>query len=130
MRSLVVLLLAVAPMAAPVAASPIFGNGFEACCTVGGTVAGLAGSGLVLRLEAGAVAETRPIAANGAYRFQAVLEPGVDYAVSITSQPASGPACNVLHANGVMPPTSVSDVDVVCSDALLWDTGQWGESWH
>lgn len=130
MRQLAVLLLALVPMAAPVSAAPIFGNGFEACCTVGGTVAGLAGGGLVLRLDSGAVVETQPITSNGAYRFQAVLPPGAGYAVSIASQPVSGPPCHVLHASGDMPPMPVTDVDVGCSDGLRWNTGVWGEAWQ
>lgn len=132
MRPVAVLLLALAPVAAPAwaGASPIFGNGFEACCTVGGTVTGLSGSGLVLQLVAGAVVESLPVASNGGYRFKAVLAPGAGYAVSIVGQPAPGPACHVLRASGTMPPAPVSDVDVACSDGLRWDIGAWGESWQ
>lgn len=130
MRPVTVLLLALAPIAAPATASPIFGNGFEACCTVGGAVAGLADGGLVLRLDSGAVVETLPIPSNGGYRFQAVLSPGAGYAVSIDSQPVSGPTCHVLRASGVVPPAPVTDVDVACSDGLRWDTGLWGEGWQ
>jgi hypothetical protein len=130
MRPVAALLLALAPMVAPASASPIFGNGFEACCTVGGSVAGLADGGLVLRLESGAMLETQPITANGGYRFQTVLPPGAEYAVNIESQPVSGPACHVLRASGIMPSVSVTDVDVACSDGLRWDTGLWDEAWQ
>ena len=130
MRPVTVLLLALAPMAAPAMASTVFHDGFEACCTVGGAVAGLVDGGLVLRLDAGAVVETLPITSNGRYRFQAVLPPGAEYAVSVGSQPASGPSCHVLRASGVMPPAPVNDVDVACSDGLRWDTGVWGEAWQ
>ena len=116
--------------AGPAAASTLFSDGFEACCTVGGTVRGLAGSGLVLRLQAGAVDESLAIDTDGGYRFSAALGVGVAYAINVQAQPAAGPACRVLNAGGSMPAAPVRDVDIVCSEALLWDDGDWGEDWQ
>lgn len=54
---------------------------------VGGTVSGLAGSGLVLRLNA----QDLPITQNGAFEFPSLVAEGSTYAVSVRTQPL-GPA--------------------------------------
>lgn len=135
MRSLVVptLLGAVLSGAMPVSAQGadlIFQNGFEACCTVGGMVSGLAGSGLVLRLNAGAVTEDRPIFGNGAWNFTTPLGPGIGWSVHVQNQPASGPQCQVTNASGTMGATPVTNIAVHCGGFLQWDAGNWGELWQ
>ena len=65
-----------APDAAIDAAPPTF--------TVGGSVTGLAGTGLVLRLDGADLA----IASNGAFSFPGSLADGANYLVTIGSQPS------------------------------------------
>jgi hypothetical protein len=129
-RTLSCALLAVFAAAPATQATPIFGNGFEACCALGGTVSGLSGSGLVLRLSAGGVDEERAIAANGPYQFTSVVDAGIAYSVSVLSQPPSGPSCSISNASGVMPAGNVDNVNVSCADGLVWDVGVWGDPWQ
>ncbi len=108
----------------------IFSDGFEACCTVGGTVAGLAGSGLVLRLTAGAAVEDRAIAGNGSWRFATPLAEGAAYTVGVQAQPASGPQCRIVNPAGTMGHAHIEDIAVHCGDSLQWDAGNWGQLWQ
>jgi hypothetical protein len=110
--------------------APVFADGFEACCTVGGTVSGLAGRGLTLRLAAGALNEDRAIAADGAFTFAAALAPGVEWTVGVQTQPSSGPPCLPSNASGTMGSVPVIDVAVHCAASLHWDSGKWGDLWQ
>lgn len=132
MASLALVLLAAASFGARAQASDrIFANGFDPCCRIGGTVSGLAGSGLALHLAAGAVSENLPTAGNGLYDFAASVPTGTAYTVSIGSQPA-GQACTVANATGTMGTEPVDNVDVSCGvvPALIWDQGDWGQDWQ
>lgn len=82
--------------------------------TIGGSVSGLTGAGLVLSLNAGA--QTLPIAANGAFTFPTALASGSSYAVTVQTQP-SGPAqsCTVASGNGTVGGANVIDVVVTCA---------------
>ena len=84
--------------------------------TIGGTVSGLAGTGLVLSLNAGA--QTLPIAANGAFTFPTALPSGASYAVTVQTQP-SGPAqtCVVTSGTGTVGGANVTSVSVACTTA-------------
>ena len=64
--------------------------------TVGGTVSGLAGSGLVLRDNGG---DNLAVSANGAFTFATPLNSGTAYSVTFRAQPAN-PAQTCLVANG------------------------------
>lgn len=109
----------------------IFANGFDPCCQIGGTVSGLTGSGLALHLDAGAVSEDLPIAANGLYQFAASVPTGTAYTVSVGSQP-TGQNCHVANATGTIGSNDVDNVDVACGaiPALIWDQGDWGQDWQ
>ena len=64
--ALSILVLGLAGAAEPAcAADRIFTDGFEPCCTLGGEVSGLTGTGLVLHLAAAAISEDKPVTANG-----------------------------------------------------------------
>lgn len=82
--------------------------------TVGGTVSGLAGSGLVLQLNGGS---DLAIGANGGFSFPAIDE-GSAYEVTVSTQPA-GPAqtCTVEHGSGTLGSADVTDVAVACDNA-------------
>ncbi|HET7133667.1 MAG TPA: hypothetical protein VFJ95_15545, partial [Gammaproteobacteria bacterium] len=64
--------------------------------TIGGTVSGLAGSGLVLRNNGG---NDLTVAANGAFVFAGGLADGATYAVTVRTQP-SAPAQDCVVGNG------------------------------
>ena len=81
--------------------------------TVGGTVSGLAGSGLVLQDNAG---DDLNVAADGSFAFAAPVASGADYAVTVKNQPTDlSQTCSVNHASGKISDTAVNDVAVVCS---------------
>lgn len=115
----------------PAYAAPdrIFADGFEPCCQIGGTVSGLAGSGLVLQLDAGAIHESKPIAANGLYQFTSNVPTGTSFSLSISSQPG-GQTCSVTITGGTMGSSDLSNADVVCGGNLHWNQGNWGEPWN
>ncbi|MFO0679870.1 MAG: fibrinogen-like YCDxxxxGGGW domain-containing protein [Polyangiaceae bacterium] len=80
---------------------------------VGGTVAGLVGSGLVLQNDGG---DDLPVNANGGYGFATTLRPGDGYAVTVGTQPTNPwQTCTVANASGTMPAAAVENVDVTCS---------------
>ena len=80
--------------------------------TVGGTVNGLVGSALVLRLNGG---NPLLIGANGAFVFTQPLDDLGAYAVTIAQQP-TGPtqACTLTNANGTLAGSDVTNVVVNC----------------
>jgi subtilisin-like proprotein convertase family protein len=79
--------------------------------TVGGTVTGLPGAGLVLQLNGGAGLS---IVADGTFTFPTPVTAGSVYGVTILAQPATG-SCAVLKGAGPMPPADVTNVAVDCS---------------
>jgi 6-phosphogluconolactonase (cycloisomerase 2 family) len=89
--------------------------------TVGGTVTGLQGSGLVLTNVA-AYAEvanppvsTLPVSANGAFVFPTPLASGAQYQVNVTTQPTNpSQTCVVDDGVGVIANASVS-LTVICA---------------
>ena len=112
----------------------IFANGFEPCCTLGGEVSGLSGSGLVLHLAAGIVSEDKTLVANGGqlqfYMFAETASPGTAYTVTITTQP-SGQVCTLSNASGSIASTPVDDINVACvagPPGLNWDDGSWDDA--
>lgn len=87
--------------------------------TVGGSVSGLAGSGLALHLDPGdgSNGEDLPVAAGAnAFAFATPVVAGSTYTVSLTAQP-SGPSqtCVLGNATGTMPDGNVSNVTVACT---------------
>jgi hypothetical protein len=81
--------------------------------TVGGSTTGLAGTGLVLRNNAG---DDLAIAANGNFTFGQALAAGAAYAVSIRSQP-NGPdqVCSLTGGSGNIAAANVTTVAVTCA---------------
>jgi hypothetical protein len=79
--------------------------------TVGGTVTGLAGTGLMLRLNGAEF----PITGNGAFSFPGSLADGANYLVTIASQPSCPQRlCVLSNAAGTIAGANVS-VPVTCS---------------
>ncbi len=82
--------------------------------TVGGTVSGLAGTGLVLSLNSGA--QTLGVSANGGFAFPTALTAGSTYAVTVQTQPgAPSQTCVVGNGSGTMANAAVTNVTVTCT---------------
>ena len=79
--------------------------------TVGGSVTGLVGGGLVLRNNAGNDL-TRD--ADGAFTFTTAVAAGGAYAVTIATQPANQ-TCTLANDSGVIAAANVSTVSVTCA---------------
>jgi large repetitive protein len=81
--------------------------------TVGGTISGLAGSGLVLQLNGGS--DLAPVA-NGTFTFTNTLANSAAYTVTVLSQPtAPAQSCTVTNASGSISAANVSNVQVACT---------------
>jgi len=82
--------------------------------TIGGTVSGLAGTGLVLQDNG---KDNLPISANGSFTFATPIIAGSAYSVTILSQP-SNPAQTCVASNGTgTATTNVTSVQVNCPPA-------------
>jgi hypothetical protein len=80
---------------------------------VGGTVSGLAGTGLVLQNSGG---DDKPVAVNGAFSFATLVASGSTYAVTVKTQPSSpSQTCTVANGNGTVAGASISGVAVTCT---------------
>src|SRR5882762_8831755 len=80
--------------------------------TVGGTVSGLTGSGLVLRNNGG---NDLAIGGNGAFTFTTPILSGATYAVTVSTQPTSpAQTCSVTSGSGTVGAGNVTNVGVVC----------------
>ena len=81
--------------------------------TIGGMVAGLSGSGLILKNNGG---DDVAIAASGAFTFAKGVQNGVAYSVTVATQP-SAPAqnCVVTNGSGSVRGANVTNVSVVCT---------------
>ncbi|MDH3672701.1 MAG: YCF48-related protein [Gammaproteobacteria bacterium] len=83
--------------------------------SVSGTVAGLAGSGLVLQNNGG---DDLAISGNGAFLFATPLADGDTYNVTVLSQPTSpAQTCSVTNGSGRSSGANVTNVSVNCVPA-------------
>ncbi|MGB5080336.1 MAG: hypothetical protein WBO23_06300 [Burkholderiales bacterium] len=78
--------------------------------TVGGTVSGLAGTGLVLQNNGG---DNLSVPAEGAFTFATPVVSGGTYNVAVFAQP-SGQACTVFDGSGSIGSANVASVSVAC----------------
>lgn len=82
--------------------------------TVGGSVAGLAGSGLSLLLNGGAALAV-PAGATS-FAFPGMVAPGSNYAVTVASHPTGpGQTCTVAGGSGTVGNGNVTSVAVTCT---------------
>jgi hypothetical protein len=80
--------------------------------TIGGTVSGLAGTGLVLQYNGG---DNLTIAANGSFTFSTAIADGASYNVAVLTQPsAPNQICSVTNATGTVAGANVTNVAVNC----------------
>jgi 6-phosphogluconolactonase (cycloisomerase 2 family)/uncharacterized protein YaiE (UPF0345 family) len=88
-------------------------GGTQASYTVGGTVMGLSGSGLVLANNAG---NNLAITGNGGFTFTNTAASGAGYNVTIQSQPVSpSQVCTVMNGVGTVGTVNVASVVVSCT---------------
>jgi hypothetical protein len=78
--------------------------------TLGGTVAGLTGSGLTLNNGT----DTVSISADGSFTFPTKVSDGAAYSVTVLTQP-SGQSCNVANGTNYVNGADVTSVTVTCS---------------
>jgi 6-phosphogluconolactonase (cycloisomerase 2 family) len=88
-------------------------DGHTVTYTVGGTVTGLSGLGLVLNSNFGG---DLAISASGSFTFSTRLPVGATFNVQVASQPTSPPAqyCQVANGTGTIPAANVMSVKVTC----------------
>jgi len=81
--------------------------------TVGGTVSGLAGTGLVLQDNGG---DNLAVTANGGFAFATALASGTTYAVTVKTQPTGlAQTCAVTNGSGTVGAANVTTVAVACT---------------
>jgi hypothetical protein len=81
--------------------------------TIGGTVEGLQGAGLVLRLNG---AYELPIASNGSFEFDAQLDSGSRYEATVAAHPSTPPqTCTVQGGSGTVGDANTRNVRVTCA---------------
>ena len=94
--------------------------------SIGGTVTGLTGTGLVLQTDAG---DVLPVSAAGAFIFYNQIGSGAGYTVTVRTQPSS-PAqnCVVTNGSGTVGTANVTSVAVACSTVAGYTVGGtvWG----
>jgi hypothetical protein len=102
--------------AGTVAGGPV---GLVASCvtntySVGGTVTGLTGTGLVLRDNGG---DDRSISADGSFTFVTPVASGATYNVTVATQPSSpAQSCVVSNGMGTISVLPVSGVTIACAN--------------
>lgn len=80
--------------------------------TVGGNIVGLEGTGLELQNNGG---DTLSIVANGAFAFVTPVSDGLDYSVTVFTQPTNpSQTCMVTNGNGTVTTANVTSVLVEC----------------
>lgn len=85
--------------------------------TVGGTVAGLNGAGLVLQNNNG---DDLPVNADGSFIFPTALLDENTYTVSILAQPTTASqTCSMANESGTLAGADVTDVSVSCIDDVI-----------
>ena len=81
--------------------------------TVGGSVSGMVGSGLVLKNSNG---DTYTVLQNGSFAFALQLKSGASYQVAVSTPPMSHPPqyCSVANASGTVSSADVTNITVTC----------------
>jgi hypothetical protein len=89
--------------------------------SIGGTVSGLTGSGLVLEDNG---FDMFPVSGNGSFTFATAIVTGGAYSVTVLTQP-SGPAqtCLVTNGSGTVGSANVTTVQVTCVAAATYTIG-------
>lgn len=81
--------------------------------TVGGTVSGLVGTGLVLQNNGGA---DLAVSANGSFAFVTSFATGTSYNVTVATQPSNpGQICTVANGSATIAGGNVTNIAVTCA---------------
>jgi 6-phosphogluconolactonase len=92
------------------------GGGGTATYSIGGTVSGLTGSGLVLQDNGG---DDFAVTGTGAFTFATSLDGSATYSVTIKTQPSSpAESCAVSNGSGTLAAANVTNVSVTCAAAF------------
>jgi hypothetical protein len=83
--------------------------------TVGGSISGLAGTGLVLQNN-GSNATT--VTANGSFTFSNTMTTGSVYRISVQTQPA-GQSCSIANGTGTVNGANSTNISVSCVNVTL-----------
>jgi len=85
--------------------------------TIGGSVSGLVGSGLVLRQSGG---DDLAIVADGSFVFTTPINDGSHYAVTVSAQPGNpAQTCSVTNGSGTVAGADVDSVGVTCTTDVV-----------
>jgi hypothetical protein len=87
----------------------------SASYTIGGSVFGLTGSGLVLQQSGG---DDFAISSDGSFTFATPVIDGGSYAVTVSVQPADQ-TCIVANGSGTVAGADVEDVEVTCTTDVV-----------
>ena len=87
--------------------------------TVGGSVSGLGGSGLVLQNNGG---DNRAISVDGGFTFTTAIASGSSYNVTLLTQP-TGQTCTVSNGSGAMSGANVTTVAISCVNNPTYTIG-------
>lgn len=81
--------------------------------TIGGTISGLEGTGLVLQNNG---TDDIQVGMNGSFTFPAKVQAGSSYQVTVASAPSSpSQSCAVANGSGTATGTAITDVAITCS---------------
>jgi 6-phosphogluconolactonase (cycloisomerase 2 family) len=98
-----------------IAAIGIVGCHLNGKYSVGGSVAGLSGSGLVLQDNAG---NNLTVSGNGSFVFTSSIATGNPYAVTVLTQPSNpSQTCSVKNGAGTVAKVNITTVLVSCTQA-------------
>jgi hypothetical protein len=86
--------------------------------TIGGTVSGLTGTGLVLQDNGG---NNLSVSANGSFTFSSSVANGAAYSVTVLTQP-TGQSCTITNRSGTAS-ANVTNVQVACVGEWTWMGG-------
>jgi hypothetical protein len=87
--------------------------------TIGGSVTGLVGSGLVLQING---TDDEPIFDNVDFTFNTPRDPGTFYEVTVATNPTNlAQTCSVENGTGHVPLDAVTNVIVTCAEPVLGD---------
>jgi hypothetical protein len=93
------------------------GAGSPQSYTVGGTVSGLSGSGLVLQNNDG---NDLSVSGNGSFAFSTAIVNGTNYAVSVKTQPSNPTqTCAVSNPSGTISGSNVTNAVVTCTTSAF-----------
>ena len=89
-----------------------------AALTVGGSVSGLAGNGLLLQLNG---ANDLAVNVNGKFNFANVLAKGSSYTVTVKASPSSPvrQTCKVSQGSGSIASTPINNIVITCTTKSL-----------